>query len=342
MAGSDVPILHEQFASQAACTPTDVALWSNGASITFGALNISANRVASLLRARGIRDGFVGVHAERAIEYVIAVLGILKANCAVVPLPPRYPVSRLRQILDFAQLDAVVDVDASPLDPRLFDRIIHLSESADFPPDAPASARDVADRPAYVLSSSGSTGHPKMIVRSHRSFFHRLRWTWGEHPFDADEVCVQKSHMTTTHAIYELFEPMLRGVPVHIIPDEEVRNLESFWAGLKERNVSRLLIAPSMLQASLDIPSLALPPVKVLVLMGEHVSPTLAARAVDAFPETTSIVSISGSTEASSALSSSMRRSFLSPRGRSACCMSAGRSCFQNTIMILNSRRRFW
>jgi amino acid adenylation domain-containing protein len=305
-----VSVLHAEFAAQAARTPDAVALWHEGSSISFATLNERAERLAALLRRRDVRNAFVGVHAERSIDYVVAVLGVLKANCAVVPLPPSYPEQRLRQILAAAELAAVVDVDGTPVDLGLGGRVIHLDEATATAIDPVASSDETADRPAYVLSSSGSTGRPKLIVRSHRSFFHRLRWTWERHPFAAGEVCAQKSHMTTTHAIYELFEPMLRGVPVHIVSDEEVRNLSAFWNGLAERRVSRLLIVPSLLQASLDMPGLRLPPLKLLVLMGEHVPTTLAARVLESFPESTEIVSIYGSTEASSSLLCDVRASF--------------------------------
>jgi non-ribosomal peptide synthetase component F len=107
-------ILHSAFAAQACRTPDAVALWHRGSSITFAALDTRSDRLATLLRGRGVQDAFVGVHAERSIEQVVAVLGVLKANCAVVPLPPSYPEHRLRQILDVAELAAVVDVDESP------------------------------------------------------------------------------------------------------------------------------------------------------------------------------------------------------------------------------------
>jgi enterobactin synthetase component F len=303
-------VLHEEFAAQAARTPNAVALRHAGSSITFAELNERAERLASFLRCAGVRDAFVGVHAERSIEYVVSTLGVLKAGCAVVPLPPSYPAQRLRQILDVAALAAVVDADATPFDASLGVRVIHLSDASASAPEPAAPTENACERAAYVLSSSGSTGRPKMIVRSHRSFFHRLRWTWERHPYKTGEVCVQKSHMTTTHAIYELFEPMLRGVAVHIVSDDEVRDLGEFWNGLTDRGVSRLLIVPSLLQASLEIPGLRLPPLELLVLMGERVSPALAARAIDVFPEATAIVSIYGSTEASSALVCDVRASY--------------------------------
>jgi amino acid adenylation domain-containing protein len=310
MPRADTTSLHSAFAAQAARTPDAVALWHRASSITFAELDARADRLAFHLRRNGVHDALVGVHAERSIDYVVAILGVLKAGCAVVPLPPSLPERRIRQMLDVARVAAVVDVDDNPFDASHDARITHLRESASASVDPAPAVVSGCDRPAFVLSSSGSTGRPKLIVRSHASFFHRLRWTWEQHPFESGEICVQKSYMATTHAIYELFEPLLRGVPVHIVPDDEVRDLAAFWAGIVERKASRLLIVPSMLQASLEIPGFAPPALKVLILMGEHLQTRLAGRVLAAFPTPTAIYSIYGSTEASSALVCDVRASY--------------------------------
>lgn len=279
--------------------------------LTFAELNDAADRIAGLIRANGLAPRcLIGLQMERSFDYVASVLGILKANGAVLPMPPSYPHERLRGIASFARLDAIIEDGNGRTDSTMHRRILRTSDAtavsgplSDLPvPDAP-------DDPAFVLCSSGSTGTPKMIVRSHRSFFHRLEWTWKNHPYAAGEVCCQKAAMTTTHAVYELFEPLLRGVPVCIIPDEEARTLESFWDTIRRHAVSRLIAVPSMLQASLDIPGFVPPVIKVLVLMGEYVPAPLATRIVAAFPSTTRIYSIYGSTEASSTFVCDLRTS---------------------------------
>lgn len=303
-------LLHACFRQQARQTPDAVALHFMGGTIRYSALDEASDRVAVALRSHGIGDGMtVGLHAERSIRYCIAALGILKAHAAVVPLPPSYPEERLREILAFSDLDAVIDDAPAPLVAESSRRVLPLR---DLERHAAGKIEGACshDQAAFVLCSSGSTGQPKMIVRSHRSFFHRLRWTWSEWPYAQDEACVQKSHMTTTHSIYELFEPLLQGVPVHVIPDETVRDLEQFWDTIRAHRISRLLIVPSVLQASLDMPGFEAPPVRVLVLMGEYLHPTLAGRAIAAFPSGTAIFSIYGSTEASSTLVCDVRRSW--------------------------------
>jgi len=302
-------LLHEAFRRQATQTPDTIALYDRDSSIRFRDLDIRSSAVAAGLVRRGLQHVAVGVCLERSIDYVIAVLGVLKANCFVLPLPPSYPRARLNQIIAFVEPAAIItdrtDAPCGLTADSALEIATLVQETAQ---DAPEPSEP--DQPAFVLSSSGSTGHPKMIVRSHRSFFHRLQWTWSRHPFTADEVCVQKSHMTTTHAIYELFEPLLRGVPTHIVGDEAVRKLDDFWQFIRDKRVTRLLAVPSMLQTSFDTTSVAAPDLKVLVLMGERVSTRLAQRTIEAFGAETRLYSIYGSTEASSVLLCDIRAAY--------------------------------
>jgi len=302
--------LDRLFEWQAERTPSAVALLNADGNTTYAELDAMASRIAGALRDTGVQpQSVVGVHLDRSRNYVAAALGALKAGAAVIPLPPTYPSERLREILAFAGLAAVIDGAASRLDADLHPHILDVAQAAAARAWRAIPKEADSGHPAFILCSSGSTGVPKMIVRSHGSFFHRLEWTWRTHPFAPGEVCCQKAHMTTTHAVYELFEPLLRGIPVCIIADPQVRALESFWAIIRQQAITRLLIVPSMLQASLDMPDFVAPNLRVLTLMGEAVYPSLAARALAAFPST-SIQSIYGSTEASSTLVCDLRSSF--------------------------------
>lgn len=309
-------LLHRRFDEQADRTPERAALHYGSDSISYGDLREQSDRVGAALRSQGIGAGsLIGLHLERSIPWVGAVLGILKSGAAVVPLPPSYPSDRLRETRTFCGLDAVIEGPDTPFDVDRTATVLGLEQLLSGPPQTDpgrsASGGELSPRiPAFVLSSSGSTGQPKMIVRSHQSFFHRLSWTWSTHPFADGELGCQKAHMTTTHALYELFEPLLAGAPTLIIPDDEARNIARFWEILHSESVTRLLIVPSALRASLDMPDFEAPTaLRVMVLMGEYVAPGLAERAVNTFPADTSLYSIYGSTEASSTLLVDLRES---------------------------------
>jgi amino acid adenylation domain-containing protein len=309
---SELPsLIHAHFRFRASRVPDAIALRHGKSVATFGELDRKSERLAGALAARGVQPGsYIGVHVDRSPDYVACILGILKANAAVVPLPPSYPAERLKNILTFAGLDLVIDSRASPIDHSIGQYAQRLEQL--MAEDAPAIScvQGKPTQAAFVLCSSGSTGTPKMIVRSHDSFFHRLEWTWREHPFTEGDVGCQKAHMTTTHSLYELFEPLLAGAPTVLIGDYEATRLEEFWKVVSAERVTRLLLVPSALRASLGMPDFSPPPLRVLVLMGEYLQTELAERALSAFPSYTSMYSIYGSTEASSALVCDLRKHF--------------------------------
>jgi amino acid adenylation domain-containing protein len=290
------------FVAQARRTPDRVALVCGGLSVSFDILEQRSNAVARALSARGIGCGaIVAIRYARSTDWIVALLGVLRSGATALPLPPDYPPARTRAILGGAKVAAVLagenaeEIVAPVLDVK------EVAAEHTGGPLAPPPPPD-PDRPALVLCSSGSTGTPKMIVRSHRSFMHRLRWTWYQHPFEPGEHGCHKAPTTTTHGVYELFEPLLAGAPVVVLDDTEVRDLERFWLAVRAHSVSRMLLVPSAMRASLALPGFVPPPLKVLVLMGEHLPAPLARRVIDAFPPTTRVYSIYGSTEASSVL----------------------------------------
>ena len=167
--------VHELFEQQAARTPTRVAVSFEGRELTYAELDARASRLARALRAHGARpEAPVGVLVERSPELVVALLGVLKAGAAYVPLDPDYARGRIAFMLDDAGARLVVARGAD------------LSAAGRVTIDVDADVRDgVADRTeareaarpsslAYVMYTSGSTGQPKGVAVEHRSLANLL------------------------------------------------------------------------------------------------------------------------------------------------------------------------
>jgi amino acid adenylation domain-containing protein len=166
--------LHELFAQQARQTPDAVAVESDTAVLTYAELDTEANRLAHHLIDRGAGpDRPVGVCLERSAEMVVAVLGVLKAGGAWVPLDAEYPADRLEFMIRDA--DIPILVTRSHLYerlPRTRATVIHLDR--DRPNIAARSSEPprtavVPDNLAYIIYTSGSTGRPKGAMVTHRS-----------------------------------------------------------------------------------------------------------------------------------------------------------------------------
>ncbi|KAH8059416.1 hypothetical protein JL722_5445 [Aureococcus anophagefferens] len=306
----------DQFAAVAAARPGDLAVVEPvaGVSRTYDALLRRALRLAAGLEARGGGAGSpVAFYGARGADYAALLLACSRLGRVFVPLAPDYPGPaapsgarrgrrRPRPRRAAAGLRRARRRPRRPRRRRLARRVAE-ERRRQGPPRrrrAPPSAGG-----GVILSSSGSTGAPKLIERREHSFQHRLDWTWASLPYADSEACVNKSHCTTTHSLYELLEPLLcpSGRPVlHILPDVGDLGLAAFWDALKTIRCARLLMVPSLLRGTLDHVGPLPDHVRVVVLMGEAPDRALCRRAVDACPHLARLFSIYGSTEASSSL----------------------------------------
>lgn len=166
--------LHELFEAQVELTPAAIAVDYLGHRLTFAELNQKANHLAHYLRQMGVGpDQLVGLCFERSWEMVVAIMGILKAGAAYLPLDPAYPVDRLAFMLEDSQTTILVTQDH--LVGSLPVQGIHLIR---LDGDWDLIAQQSSENPenfthstqlAYVIYTSGSTGKPKGVMISHRS-----------------------------------------------------------------------------------------------------------------------------------------------------------------------------
>jgi amino acid adenylation domain-containing protein len=252
--------LHVQFIQQVERTPDAVALLDCGKGQTDNAISYRdldrwANWVARQLRVQGAgRETLVGVFVERSIAMVAGLLGILKAGSAYLPLDPSYPRARLEYMLrDSGAPLLITDTSLREQLPATTARIIDIGY------DVVSCEVDSGDEPtvesedlAYVIYTSGSTGQPKGVQALHRATSNRLAWMWRTMPFTPGEVCCQKTALSFVDSVWEIFGPLLRGVPSVIIPVMVVKDVPRLIETLARHKVTRIVLVPSLLRAMLD------------------------------------------------------------------------------------------
>ncbi|MEU8312747.1 amino acid adenylation domain-containing protein [Micromonospora sp. NPDC048887] len=207
--------LHGPIERRAAVTPDAVAVTIDGHSRTYAELNAQANRVAHRLRAAGVGpETLVGVCAERSVELVAGLLGVLKAGGAYLPLDPEYPADRLAFMVGDA--DAPVVLVQSHLRDVLPDTgatVLELDDAtvwAGQPETDPAPAAG-PENLAYVIYTSGSTGRPKGVPNTHRGIVNRLDWMQKTYGLGADDAVLQKTPASFDVSVWEFFWPLRTG-----------------------------------------------------------------------------------------------------------------------------------
>ncbi|MFG2987563.1 AMP-binding protein, partial [Streptomyces sp. NPDC048258] len=162
-------MITENFAEWVARTPEAPAVVCAGERVSYAELDVRANRLAHELLAQGVGAGSrVGVCLPRGVEPVVALLAVLKAGAAAVPLDPEYPVDRLEFMVADAGLSAVL-VDASTTEVMRragAPGLLTVTDALDRPGMAPVVGV-FPQSAAYVFYTSGSTGRPKGVVLPH-------------------------------------------------------------------------------------------------------------------------------------------------------------------------------
>jgi amino acid adenylation domain-containing protein len=292
----DYRSLKTMFENQVALHPERLAATCCDEKLTFADLNRRSNQLAHALRRRGVTaDVLVGVCMHRSLEMLVAVLAIVKAGGAYLPLDPGYPPERLAYMVEDSRVRIVLTAggaDESEVMQGFRDRVEVLqlgwpagdacSESeANLPTDS------TADELAYVIYTSGSTGKPKGVLGTHGGMLNRLRWMWATFPYQSSEVGCVKTSLNFLDSFCEIFGPLLQGVSVTVIPEETVRDAGALVEALERSQVTRLVVVPSLLRAMLenvgDIGA-RLKRLTLWVTSGEALVPELARRFRETLP----------------------------------------------------------
>ena len=304
---TDAPLadatLVDPFEARAAASPDAVALIAGERTVAYGELEERANRLARLLREEGAgAESVVGIHLDRSPEFAVAVLAILKAGAAYLPLDPAYPAERLAFMLaDSGARIVVTDAATGGTLPAAPVTVVSLDGDAEriaaFGATPPARAV-APDSLAYLLYTSGSTGTPKPIGGTHGGVVNRCAWMEAAYPFAPGEVCCFKTATGFVDHVWELFGPLLAGVPSVVLAGEEARDARRLAAALERYGVTRLVAVPSLLRALAGEPELAarLGGLRLAVSSGERLPAELAARWFAAAPGCR-LLNLYGSTE---------------------------------------------
>lgn len=249
--------IHELFEAQAELHPQDVALISGNRQVCAADVNRRANQIARLLQRMGVAPEMpVGICMERSPELVIGLLAILKAGGAYVPLDPNYPAGRLAFMMQDAHISLLLT--QRHLIQRLPTHTAHVlcldDENGAWQdePDDNLPRTTTPESVAYIIYTSGSTGTPKGVQGLHRASINRFAWMWKTYPFQADDICCQKTSLSFVDSVWEIFGPLLRGVPLVLIPDDVAKDPSRLVHELSRHHVTRMVLVPSLLQAMLE------------------------------------------------------------------------------------------
>ncbi|MBC7574446.1 MAG: amino acid adenylation domain-containing protein, partial [Herminiimonas sp.] len=288
--------LAQMFEAQAAATPDAPALVYEDEQLSYAQLNARANRLAHKLREQGVGpDVLVAVCAERSLEMVVGLLGIVKAGGAYVPLDPAYPADRLAFMLaDSAPAVLLAGVAQRDM---LAQPALALEDAfADFSDANPVHATSPSNL-AYVIYTSGSTGRPKGVGVDHAGIVNRLQWMQQEYALGANDRVLQKTPYSFDVSVWEFFWPLITGAQLVMARPGGHQDPAYLADLIEEKGITTLHFVPPMLDVFLAT-SPACTPLRQVMCSGQALPLELQRRFLAQLPGV-ALHNLYGPTEAS-------------------------------------------
>ncbi|HJX26289.1 MAG TPA: condensation domain-containing protein, partial [Thermoanaerobaculia bacterium] len=252
-------LLPDLLTARAAQAPDLPAVIQGAERLTHGELAARSDRLAAYLRALGIGpDVLVALFLERSVDLVVALLAVLKAGGAYLPLETSLPRPRLSFLLEDSRASLVLTRTRRLPDlPENTSRVVCLDDLPESAGPVGPAVRPAADNLAYVLYTSGSTGTPKGVAVTHRGLANYLLWAADAYPADEGRGAPVHSPVSFDLTVTSLFLPLLAGRSVDLVPEEE--GVEGLATALAEGGFGLVKLTP----AHLDVLRRLLPPERI-------------------------------------------------------------------------------
>ena len=283
--------IHEPIERAAERSPRSIAARFGKHSLSYAELNRSANRLARQLRALGVReDVCVGVLMERSLDLPVALLAVLKAGGAFVPLDPTYPEERLSfmladtaapVVLTQSWLRGRVPADGGPIECVCVDTAWDaLAELATTNLEIDVAAEQLA----YIIYTSGSTGRPKGVEILHRGLANHTAWLRQTLGIGPDDRILQCNSISFDGTLVEFFGPLQAGATLVLAAPNRQLDMPYLTDLIVQEQVTLLNCVPSLLRGLLAQPALAAGRLRYVACGGEAMTTELARRLREVVP----------------------------------------------------------
>ncbi|RBL90134.1 non-ribosomal peptide synthase/polyketide synthase [Chitinophaga flava] len=244
------------FAEQAARTPETTAVVFENESLTYRELEERSAQLAAYLQAQGVdHETLVPVFLERSNSMMVAILGILRAGGAYVPVDPHYPEERIQYMLEDTRARILVSDSASAvLLPATKIAVVKLDEEWETIRTYTAPLKTVVKphQLAYVIYTSGSTGMPKGVMNEHKGVVNRLQWAQDNICLNSGDAVLQKTTFSFDVSVWELFWPLIAGAKLVFARPEGQKDTDYLLEAIDRYGITTIHFVPSMLNVFLE------------------------------------------------------------------------------------------
>ncbi|WP_083484984.1 non-ribosomal peptide synthetase [Paenibacillus ihumii] len=298
---SSVP---ELFGEQVRLRPSQPAVITYDQAVTYERLDQLSHHVASLLTEDApVRGKLIGVCLPRSIEFIVSILGILKAGCAYVPIDPDFPADRIRDMIRDAGLDTIITSrsEADSLAEACRGVSLKLLCADDFDTETFAGQDEIGARPAaacdlaYLMYTSGSTGKPKGVMVEHRSIVRLVKHT-NYFPFSPDIKLLYTGSPVFDASTFEIWGTLLNGGRLFVVSKDDLMNVRLLEQRMKAWGINALWLSVALCNQWIQTNESMFAGLRWLLVGGEALSPKPINRLRLEYPALT-ILNVYGPTE---------------------------------------------
>ncbi|MEE8586353.1 MAG: amino acid adenylation domain-containing protein [Acidobacteriota bacterium] len=280
--GPPAPLVVEIFQARAEESPHAAALVQQGAVLSYGELNRRANRLARHLNSLGVgAETPVGVFAFRSLDWIVALLGILKSGGAYLPVDPAYPSRRVAFLLEDAGAPVLLTQQAlSQRLPANLDQVFFLDREWGTTERYGVGNPPLAAGPgnlAYVIYTSGSTGRPKGVMIQHDSLAGYNRFAIGNYAIGPGDRVLQFCSISFDISIEEIVPCLSSGAALVLRSDEMLDSMPAFLKLSAQWQLSVMSLPTAywhQIVDSMEAASLSLPrSLRLVIIAGERAIP---------------------------------------------------------------------
>jgi amino acid adenylation domain-containing protein len=271
------PLFGDVFQHRAASAADAIAVEFRDQRLSYRELAAQSARLAAGLTRRGVgRDSIVGVAARPSLELPVAILGILRAGAAWLPLDPAYPAERLRYMVTDSAVTLLLADSRSAAhlgseDIEVLDPGRVASEIAG--DDLASGPQMRAGELAYVIYTSGSTGPPKGVALTHGGLANLALAQVATFGVAAGDRVAQFAPISFDASVFEMVMALYAGATLVLAPREDMPPGPGLADFLRDRRITHVTLPPSVLAT---LPAAPLPDLAVLVCAGEALPGPLA------------------------------------------------------------------
>lgn len=238
----------ELFELQADQYPEKTAVLLGNEAITYGELNKRSNQLAYKLRELGIvPNDFVAILAERSIEMIIGIIGILKSGGAYVPIDPSYPENRIQYILSDCSAKVYLHTDKVVVKDYGVPQV-NLNSYKEWRENQDNPVR--VNQPghlAYLIYTSGTTGKPKGVMIEHQNLVNLVQAYTDVYSMIKDDVVLQFASISFDQSVLEIFNTLLIGASLCLLPTNLVGDVGEMEKYIIAKKVTWLGLTPALL-----------------------------------------------------------------------------------------------